>query len=72
MKPSAPRNGFQVYLSDAGYVCIVQKRGDPVFDREPLIFHPDEVPSLLEALEETRQQALDYVPPEEEESEVES
>jgi hypothetical protein len=61
MKASAPRYGFQVDMSDAGYVCIYQQNPDS--STTTVLFHPDEVPSLIEALEETRQKALDYVPP---------
>lgn len=65
MKASAPRYGFRVYLSDAGYVCIEQQGDGPSIH----LFHHDEIPSLIEALQETRQEALDYVPPQNSEAE---
>ena len=61
MDASSPRYGFQVYVSDVGYVCIRQLA--ICLSDEPILLHPDEVQSLIEALEETRQNALDYVPP---------
>lgn len=43
------REGAEVYVSDAGYICIKQESG---LGNEDLIhFHPDEIPELIRYLQ---------------------
>jgi hypothetical protein len=57
-----PRYGVEIYVSDAGYVCLRQDRGYGTGE-EPIILHVEEVPAAMALLERMYQAALDYVPP---------
>lgn len=51
-----PRDGIEVYATEKGIVCIKQI---PATGEEAIILiHPDDIPQLIELLEETRQEAL--------------
>jgi len=53
MKSCEPRYGYQVYLSDKGYVCIEQQGDGPT----TVLFRPDEIPALIRELDEMRREA---------------
>ena len=51
-----PRNGADVYASEDGNVCIKQQA---MGEREAVIsIHPDDIPRLIEALQEMQQEAF--------------
>ena len=52
---------IQVYLSDAGFVCI--KQMDYPSDEAVVVVRRDDVPDLIDHVRATYQEALDYVPP---------
>lgn len=55
-----PREGIEVYLNKAGGICIRQESN---YTDDPVIFvHHEDVPRLIEHLEAVRQEALDFVP----------
>jgi hypothetical protein len=50
------RDGAEVFASDAGNVCIKQT---VMGEREAVVsIHPDDIPQLIKALEEVKQEAL--------------
>ena len=56
-----PRFGAEVYLTVKGWVCIKQERHEEQ-EEAIILLHPDEVSEVIEHLESTRQEALDFVP----------
>jgi hypothetical protein len=51
-----PRDGVEVYASDAGFVCI--KQINFVQEETIVTVHPDDVPQLIKLIEEAQQEAL--------------
>jgi predicted ATPase len=43
--------GFRVYTSEKGFICIIQGDDDPA-----LVFHPDQIPILVEWLKEAAEE----------------
>ena len=50
------RDGAEVYASDAGFVCI--KQSTAVTSEVIVMIHPDDIPQLIEGLQEAQQEAL--------------
>jgi hypothetical protein len=60
-----PRDGAEVYVGAKGHVCIKQVTA---MDESIVILHRDDIPELIQHLQATYQEALDFVPEPEDES----
>ena len=55
-----PREAIEVYLTEAGQICIKQEC--PMGDDAHVFVHHEDVAKLIEHLEAVRQESLDFVP----------
>ncbi len=60
-----PRDGAEVYVGARGHVCIKQVSG--LGEEALVIIHRDDVSELIQHLQATYQEALDFVPEPEDE-----
>ena len=54
-----PRPGVEVYLSEAGYVCIKQDDADHRHGESVIVLDPSMVPRVVQFLRETLDEYLD-------------